>query len=72
MQIQFYTSQQCQRYNMFNHYFYAPDGLKACQDFITEASSTTAIVVDPPFGGLAELLAVSIRKLWEMASKGKT
>lgn len=55
---------------MFNHYFYSPDGLAACQSFLDESPGDVAIVIDPPFGGLAELLAVTIRKLWKMAAKG--
>lgn len=56
---------------MFNHFFYSSEGLEVCKSFLAHSPSTTAIVVDPPFGGLAELLAVSIKKLWKMASKGR-
>ena len=56
---------------MFNHFFYACDGVEVCKRFLTEAPSTTAIVIDPPFGGLAEILSTSIKSIWEMAGTGK-
>lgn len=70
-QVQFYAPHQYQRYNMFNHFFYSSDGLKVCQQFLSESPDTIAIVVDPPFGGIAQLLAMTIRKLWEVAGTGK-
>jgi len=56
---------------MFNHFFYAPGGLETCEAFLEVSPSTTAIVVDPPFGGLAEVLARSLKQLWEMAGTGE-
>ena len=56
---------------MFNHFFYTAGGFEACKQFLEAAPrSSLAIIVDPPFGGLAEVLAVSIRKCWEMAGGG--
>ena len=55
---------------MFNNYFYSSKGLETCHNFISLSPNKTAIVIDPPFGGLVELLGVSLRKLWEMASTG--
>lgn len=54
---------------MFNAFFYEPEGTDLCKRFLRSAG-TVAMVIDPPFGGLAEVLGRSIRKLWEMAGKG--
>ncbi len=71
LQAQFYVSHHYQRYNMFNHFFYSPGGLEACEQFLEGPPSSLAIVLDPPFGGLVELLAVSIRKFWEIVGQGR-
>ena len=55
---------------MFNSFFYSSSGEEICQEFLTD--SKTAIVIDPPFGGLAEVLAKGIKHLWNMAKEGKT
>ena len=55
---------------MFNAFFYEPEGADICQEFL-RSDGTVAMVIDPPFGGLAEVLGRSIRKLWEMAGKGQ-
>ena len=47
-----------------------PGGLQVCEEFLQASPSTTAIVVDPPFGGLAEVLAMTLKKLWEVAGTG--
>lgn len=57
---------------MFNSFFYSSNGEDACRKFLSNsAESKTAIVVDPPFGGLAEILARGIKHLWDMAKEGK-
>ena len=56
---------------MFNHFFYAPGGREICEAFLKLSPSATAIVVDPPFGGLAEILARSLKQLWQMAGAGE-
>ena len=56
---------------MFNNFFYEPTGLDTCRHFISAQPDSLAIVVDPPFGGLVQVLAHSIRKLWNVAGKGK-
>lgn len=55
---------------MFNNYFYQPLGESVCRDFLTKSGENVAIVIDPPFGGLAGILAQSVKKLWSMADKG--
>ena len=58
---------------MFNSFFYSSSGEEICRDFLShEASGKTAIIIDPPFGGLAEVLAKGIKHLWDMAKKGTT
>ena len=57
---------------MFNSFFYSSSGEEICQEFLSHiADSKTAIVIDPPFGGLAEVLAKGIKHLWDMAKEGK-
>lgn len=54
---------------MFNSFFYEPSGQHVCQQFLTKKheGDSIVVVVDPPFGGLAEVLGKSIQKLWAMA-----
>jgi hypothetical protein len=74
----FYPPSLYQRYNMFNGYFYEEkeeevDGRReeggegVCCRFLD--SGVVALVIDPPFGGLAEVLARQIQCLWAMAGK---
>ena len=55
---------------MFTCYFYEDGGKATCEQFLTSALGKTAIVIDPPFGGLAKVLAVGVEGLWEMAQQG--
>ena len=42
-----------------------------CRKFLSRAADEkTAIVIDPPFGGLAEVLARGLKHLWGMAKEG--
>lgn len=56
-------------YNMFNHHFFDKDtGKLLLQKFIQKSSpKSIAIVMDPPFGGLVQVLAISLKKLWKLA-----
>ena len=57
---------------MFNSFFYSSNGEDVCRRFLSlAADGEIAIVVDPPFGGLAEVLARGIKCLWNMAKEGK-
>jgi hypothetical protein len=78
LQAVFYPPSLYQRYNMFNGYFYEEkeeevDGRReeggegVCCRFLD--SGVVALVIDPPFGGLAEVLARQIQCLWAMAGK---
>ena len=54
---------------MFNGHFYDEEhGKETCRKFLE--SGEVAIVIDPPFGGLVEVLARQIHHLWNMAGKG--
>ena len=43
-------------------------GEEVCREFLH--SRVVAIVIDPPFGGLVEVLARQVRRLWNMAGEG--
>lgn len=67
----FYDTSKYIRYNMFNNFFFdGRAGEEALHEFLATgnegeevAASEVLFVIDPPFGGLATLLADSIRKL---------
>lgn len=67
---QFYSEEKYQCANMFNGFFYDDKGSHMCQRFLqssVEGPPTTALVIDPPFGALATVLAHGVKKLWSMA-----
>ena len=53
---------------MFNGHFYEEGGEGVCRGFL--CSRAVAIVIDPPFGGLVEVLARQVHQLWTMAGEG--
>ena len=57
---------------MFTSFFYEDSGAEICKRFLSSSSrkKEVAIVVDPPFGGLAKVLATGLNSLWQMAGKG--
>lgn len=69
-QAQFFPPGRYQRYNMFNGFFYEPVGREMCQQFLQ--SDHVAMVIDPPFGGRAEVLGQGVRKLWRLAGRGQS
>ena len=72
LQAQFYSPDYFKRFNMFNSFFYSSNGEEICQSFLSHvADSKTAIVIDPPFGGLAEVLARGVKHLWDITKQGK-
>ena len=58
---------------MFNHHFFEEDLAKPLlQNFFGNSKlSSTLVVLDPPFGGLVEVLAASVRKIWKLADCNK-
>ena len=53
---------------MFNHFFFGSHrSEKAFQSFVRREG--LLLVMDPPFGGLAEVLAASVKTIWDVWSK---
>lgn len=53
-------------YNMFNNYFFSDEARLVFQDFIKAAdTSSTILIMDPPFGGRVEPLAFTLNSLNE-------
>ncbi|XP_028391149.1 rRNA N6-adenosine-methyltransferase ZCCHC4-like isoform X2 [Dendronephthya gigantea] len=70
---QFNEKGQFIHYNMFNHHFFEGDsGKSLLQNFFQNSEpKSTLIILDPPFGGLVEVLAASVKKLWKLAGHSK-
>ncbi|XP_071480779.1 rRNA N(6)-adenosine-methyltransferase ZCCHC4-like [Diadema antillarum] len=67
---QFYPPSQFCRFNMFNHFFLDGSGSQeTCREFLSRSGGRGVVVVtDPPFGGLVDVLASSVRwimKMWQ-------
>lgn len=63
-QAQFFPSSKFCLYNMFNHFFFeSVASEKVFQDFLRREG--LVLVMDPPFGGLAEVLSHSVRIIWD-------
>lgn len=58
---------------MFTSFFYEDTGVEICKNFFSLPSKKEdiAMVIDPPFGGLAKVLATGINNLWKVAGKGE-
>lgn len=74
-QMQVYPPDKFCYYNMFNHYFFDNStSEKTFKEFITanDSSKKLAVVVDPPFGCLVDVMAHSLQKIiniWQELSK---
>ncbi|XP_052100305.1 rRNA N6-adenosine-methyltransferase ZCCHC4-like [Mytilus californianus] len=68
---QIYPPKKFCRYNMFNHYFFNDSTSEAVfSNFLTESDDKhIALVTDPPFGGLVEVLASTFKKITETWKK---
>ncbi|XP_057305849.1 rRNA N6-adenosine-methyltransferase ZCCHC4-like isoform X2 [Hydractinia symbiolongicarpus] len=67
---QFYSSNSFLQYNMFNNFFFEKNGVEKCKGFLSQKSPIeTLIIVDPPFGGLVNILAKTLKSLWKMGSE---
>ncbi|XP_046864828.1 rRNA N6-adenosine-methyltransferase ZCCHC4-like isoform X2 [Xenia sp. Carnegie-2017] len=55
-------------YNMFNHHFFEKDHAMVCfKKFLYNSlPSSLMVILDPPFGGLVQVLSVSLKKLWKL------
>lgn len=66
---QFYTEAKFSQFNMFNrHFFRGTKSIEMVDQFLKN-SENVAIVVDPPFGGLAELLGGTLEYFTERCRK---
>ena len=62
--MQFYDPAVFCRYNMFNNYFMDGESCrKKAEEFIESEREEVVVVIDPPFGGLVEVLAHNLKKL---------
>jgi Probable N6-adenine methyltransferase len=79
-QQQFFNPRQMCHYNMFNHYFFNGEkSRRVYMNFLRHPTSLPAmpaavdtvkdndilVVVDPPFGGLVDALAVTLKRISE-------
>lgn len=51
---------------MFNHYFFEEEGKKVLVDFLQSNEDDLILIMDPPFGGLVQVLAVTVNKIWKL------
>ena len=67
LQEQFYAPSQFACYNMFNHHFFNGDKSRNVYLKFLKASclSDLLVIVDPPFGGLIEVLAFTMKCILE-------
>ena len=50
---------------MFNHFFFGNNASR--EVFISFVRrEKLVLVMDPPFGGLAEVLSISVKKIWDV------
>ncbi|XP_065181270.1 rRNA N6-adenosine-methyltransferase ZCCHC4-like isoform X1 [Sycon ciliatum] len=65
----FFSPRELQHFNMFNHHFFSGDtGLASLTKFLGKVSmSEVAVVMDPPFGGLARPLVACLEWLYALA-----
>lgn len=70
-QQQIYPPEKFCRYNMFNHYFFNDTTSETVfTNFLIESDDKRiAIVTDPPFGGLVQVLASTFKKITETWKK---
>jgi len=65
----FYPPSEYFQYNMFTHFFFDLKGKREKQfnDFISKCNpDETLLVIDPPFGGLVDILQHTISKIWKL------
>lgn len=68
IQAQFFPPATYQRFNMFNsHFFSGRDGKAHLSQFLATEPSNVAFILDPPFGGIADILASTVKTLWKFA-----
>ena len=52
---------------MFNHHFFDKGGEKTLSEFLNSSDGKDIVLImDPPFGGLVEVLAATVKKVWKL------
>jgi len=72
-QAQFFGPENYQQYNLFTSFFYdISNGQKNCERFLHTEKELDKIVliIDPPFGGMTDVIANGMRQLWMMIGAG--
>jgi len=66
----FYSPDEFFKYNMFTHFFFDKGAReKTFETFISKCvAEETMIVMDPPFGGLLDVLQQTLSKIWKLFS----
>ena len=73
LQAQFFGPENYQQYNLFTSFFYdTSDGQKYYEQFLhaEKRHDKIVIIIDPPFGGMTDVIANGIRQLWRMIGTG--
>ena len=64
LQRQFYGMDNLILYNMFNHHFFERlESQSVYEKFLVDGKNKIALVMDPPFGGKAEVIANTLDKI---------
>ena len=73
LQAQFFGPESYQQFNLFTSFFYdTSDGQKYCEHFLhSETHDKIVLIIDPPFGGMTDIIANTMRQLWMMIGTGK-
>lgn len=70
---QFFPPNSYQRFNMFNFHFFSGDkGRQHLVNFLSTKPSNIVFILDPPFGGIADVLASTVKRLWALATDSVT
>lgn len=72
-QAQFFGPENYQQYNLFTSFFYdISNGQKYCDHFLhtEKVHDKIVLIIDPPFGGMTDVIANGMRLLWAMIGTG--
>lgn len=61
----FYPPESMATYNLFNHHFFSHTGKQNYEKFIKSHGGNVAVILDPPFGGRLEPLALTLASIAE-------
>lgn len=64
LQAQFFPDKEFCHYNVFNHYFFDKENQQLFEEFMQDrVRDNVLVIVDPPFGGLVEVLLYTLDKI---------